>query len=115
MSNLAKSLPFLLSILTSYRFKTGEFGLKFYGTTIAVSLFRKNLSKEKNYAQETGKVAGANIAGVNLTYEGGIRVNSLNVFDKVYFSIGNVYDESKMIKKLKKMERLRCIILMGSE
>ncbi len=51
-------------------------------------------------AMETGKVAGANIAGKNVNYEGGIRVNSLTVFDKVYFSIGNVYDEEKLGKKI---------------
>lgn len=53
-------------------------------------------------AQETGRVAGANIAGCDITYEGGIRVNSLNVFDKVYFSIGDVYDESKMMKRIER-------------
>lgn len=53
-------------------------------------------------AQETGKVAGANMVGRDLTYEGGIRVNALNVFDKVYFSIGDVYDESKRMKEIER-------------
>ncbi|MFN3135245.1 MAG: NAD(P)/FAD-dependent oxidoreductase, partial [Candidatus Kryptonium sp.] len=53
-------------------------------------------------AQETGKVAGANMVGCDLTYEGGIRVNALNVFDKVYFSIGDVYDESKRAKEIER-------------
>jgi NADPH-dependent 2,4-dienoyl-CoA reductase/sulfur reductase-like enzyme len=51
-------------------------------------------------AMETGKVAGANIAGRDVNYEGGIRVNSLTVFDRVYFSIGNVYDEGKLGKRI---------------
>lgn len=49
-------------------------------------------------AYETGKVAGANIAGGYVVYEGGIRVNALNVLGQIYFSIGNVYDETKMLK-----------------
>ncbi len=53
-------------------------------------------------AMETGKIAGANIAGRDVSYEGGIRVNSLTVFDKVYFSIGYVYDETKLAKKIEK-------------
>lgn len=53
-------------------------------------------------AYETGKVAGANIAGCDMTYEGGIRVNALNVFNKIYFSIGNVYDESKALRKIER-------------
>ncbi len=53
-------------------------------------------------AQETGRVAGANMVGIDLTYEGGIRVNSLNVFDKVYFSIGDVYDEGKRAKEIER-------------
>jgi len=52
-------------------------------------------------AMETGRVAGANIVGKNVNYEGGIRVNSLTVFDKVYFSIGDVYDEEKLRKEIK--------------
>jgi len=53
-------------------------------------------------AQETGKVAGANIVGQEMIYEGGIRVNALNVFEKVYFSIGNVHDESKLGKMIER-------------
>jgi hypothetical protein len=51
---------------------------------------------------ETGKIAGANIAGCDVSYDGGIRVNSLTVFDKVYFSIGYVYDETKLAKRIEK-------------
>ncbi len=57
-------------------------------------------------AQETGKVAGANMVGCDLTYEGGIRVNALNVFDKAYFSIGDVYDESKRMKEIERDGRI---------
>jgi len=53
-------------------------------------------------AMETGKIAGANIVGLDVSYEGGIRVNSLNVFDKVYFSIGYVYDETKLARKFER-------------
>ncbi len=53
-------------------------------------------------AFETGKVAGANIVGQDVIYEGGIRVNALNVFGKVYFSIGDVYDETKMMKEIRR-------------
>lgn len=53
-------------------------------------------------AMETGRIAGANIAGCDVSYDGGIRVNSLTVFGKVYFSIGYVYDETKLAKKIER-------------
>jgi NADPH-dependent 2,4-dienoyl-CoA reductase/sulfur reductase-like enzyme len=53
-------------------------------------------------AMGTGKIAGASIAGCNVSCDGGIKVNSLTVFDKVYFSIGYVCDEIKLAKRVER-------------
>jgi NADPH-dependent 2,4-dienoyl-CoA reductase/sulfur reductase-like enzyme len=49
-------------------------------------------------AFETGRIAGANVAGKAERYNGGIRINSINILNKVYFSVGNVWQGDKKIK-----------------
>jgi NADPH-dependent 2,4-dienoyl-CoA reductase/sulfur reductase-like enzyme len=49
-------------------------------------------------AFETGKIAGANVAGEVERYNGGIRINSINILNKVYFSVGNVWQGDKKIE-----------------
>ncbi|MEM3278402.1 MAG: FAD/NAD(P)-binding oxidoreductase [Fervidicoccaceae archaeon] len=52
-------------------------------------------------AFETGKIAGANVAGESVKHDGGVRLNSINIDDKAFFSLGNVwkYDEEIEIEK----------------
>jgi NADPH-dependent 2,4-dienoyl-CoA reductase/sulfur reductase-like enzyme len=49
-------------------------------------------------AFETGKIAGANIVGKIEKYEGGMRINALNVLNNVFFSVGNVWQEDNKIQ-----------------
>jgi NADPH-dependent 2,4-dienoyl-CoA reductase/sulfur reductase-like enzyme len=49
-------------------------------------------------AFETGRIAGANVAGRFEKYDGGIRINSINILNKVYFSLGNVWQGDKKLE-----------------
>lgn len=49
-------------------------------------------------AFETGRIAGANVSGKNEKYDGGIRLNALNILNNVVFSIGNVWLENNKIE-----------------
>ncbi|MEM0050576.1 MAG: FAD/NAD(P)-binding oxidoreductase [Candidatus Bathyarchaeia archaeon] len=52
-------------------------------------------------AFETGKVAGANVVGERVRHDGGVRLNSINIDDRAFFSMGNAwkYDERIEIEK----------------